>query len=126
VPTLTSAGSGNSNGNRPTSILHEQLCRAINERRLVEFGYQGRFRVAELHEYGIIDDGKPTLFFWQVKGETSPGKPLGWRKARLTGVTRFKVLDDRFHGPRPPPSGQHLPWEVLFASVSARERAGGK
>jgi hypothetical protein len=109
-----------------TSIWHGQLCEAIQQRRLVRFVYDGRLRVAEPHEYGLTDGGKLTLFFWQVAGETSPGRPLGWRKARVSGVTKLELLDRRFPGPRPTPSGQHIDWEVLFASVSARERAASE
>ena len=96
--------------------LHRLLKNAINERRLVAFTLAGRPRIAEPHDYGRIE-GEPRLFFYQVGGESSPGAPLGWRWAVLSKISEFRVLDKRFRGPRPVPSGKHVNWDRLFATV---------
>lgn len=54
------------------------ICAAIAERRLVTFTLDGFRRIAEPHDYGIID-GAPRLFFYQVGGESRSGRPIGWR-----------------------------------------------
>ena len=96
------------------------LKRAIRERRLVAFILDERPRLAEPHDYGLID-GEPRLFFYQVDGESRSGRALGWRWAVLSKVSELRVLDEHFRGTRPAPSGRHVKWDQLFATVSARE-----
>ena len=87
---------------------------AIRERRLVAFILDGRPRLGEPHDYGLID-GEPRLFFYQVGGESRSGRPIGWRWAVLS-----KVSDKHFGGTRPAPSGRHVEWDTLLATVSPR------
>lgn len=93
---------------------------AIRERRVVTFTLNGRHRVAEPHDYGIIN-GKPKLFCYQIGGESGSSPPTGWRWAELAKMADLRVLDRHFDGPRPAPSGQHVRWNEIFASVSSRE-----
>ncbi|MGH6611725.1 MAG: hypothetical protein ACRECQ_15890 [Burkholderiaceae bacterium] len=92
---------------------------AIAERRLIAFHLSGRSRIGEPHDYGVID-GERRLFFYQVGGESRSGKPLGWRWAVLSKMSRLQLLDQHFRGPRAAPSGQHVEWDQLFATVSPR------
>ena len=92
------------------------LKNAINEWRLVAFTLAGRPRIAEPHDYGLIE-GEARLFFYQIGGESSSGSPLGWRWAVLSKISEFRVLDKHFRGPRPVPSGKHVKWDRLFATV---------
>ena len=92
---------------------------AIRERRMVAFILDGRPRLGEPHYYGLID-GEPRLFFYQVGGESRSGRPIGWRWAVLSKVSELHLLDEHFGGTRPAPSGQHVKWDTLFATVSAR------
>lgn len=94
------------------------LRQAIAERRLVSFVLDGRRRIGEPHDYGI-KDGVPKLLFYQTAGASSSGRPFGWRTALLSKMSDLKLLDERFPGPRPAPSGRHVSWDVLFASVSS-------
>jgi len=96
---------------------------AIRERRLVAFILDQRPRLAEPHDYGLID-GERRLFFYQVGGESRSGRALGWRWAVLSKVSGLHVLDEHFRGTRPAPSGRHVKWDQLFATVSAREDRG--
>jgi hypothetical protein len=98
------------------SVLRE----AIAQRRLVSFVLDGRRRIGEPHDYGI-KDGVPKLLFYQTAGESSSGQPLGWRTALLSKMSDVKLLDERFPGPRPAPSGRHVSWDSLYASVSSRK-----
>ena len=101
--------------------LHRTLCAAIAERRLLDFSSKNHGRTAEPHEYGV-KDGVRKLFYYQVGGESSSGRPVGWRWAEAAEMTGVVVLDQRFAGPRPAPSGRHVKWDKLFASVSEKER----
>jgi hypothetical protein len=98
----------------------DQLLRAaIANKRLVSFTLDGCRRIAEPHDYGIIN-GVGKLFFYQVGGESRSGRPLGWRWGKLSKVSEVRILDGRFSGPRPAPSGRHIHWDVLIATVSPR------
>ncbi len=98
------------------------LRQAIAERRLVTFVLDGRRRVGEPHDYGITG-GEARLFFYQTGGESRSGRPMGWRWAVLSKMSDLKLLDERFPGPRAAPTGRHVKWDVLFASVSANLRS---
>jgi hypothetical protein len=104
---------------RPTGGTDQLLRVAIHERRVVTFTLDGLRRLAEPHDYGIID-GVAKLFFYQLGGESRSGRPLGWRWAVLTRISDLQVLPDSFPGPRPAPSGRHIHWDTLIATVSPR------
>jgi TDG/mug DNA glycosylase family protein len=93
---------------------------AITGRRLVSFTLDGRPRVGEPHDYGILK-GVPTLFFYQTGGESNSAPPHGWRHAMIDKVSQLRVLDEQFAGSRPSPSGRHTQWDELFATVSSRK-----
>jgi hypothetical protein len=93
------------------------LCTAIRGRRLVSFDLNGCQRIAEPHDYGIMN-GRRRLFFFQVGGSSNSGKPLGWRVADLTKLSNLRPLNQHFAGPRPSLSGRHQKWQRLIASVS--------
>jgi len=102
----------------------DQLLRtAIAERRLVTFVLDGFRRIAEPHDYGVID-GVARLFFYQIGGASRSGRPIGWRWALLPRISELKILPDGFPGPRPAPSGRHVHWDVLIATVSPRPVKG--
>lgn len=97
-----------------------QLLRtAITTKRLVSFTLDGCQRIAEPHDYGSIR-GVSRLFFYQLGGKSRSGKPLGWRLGDLSRISDVRILDDRFGGPRAAPSGRHIHWDVLIATVSPR------
>jgi hypothetical protein len=105
---------------RPPIEHTDQLLRlAIAERRLVAFMLDGRRRIAEPHDYGTID-GVAKLFFYQVGGKSRSGPPIGWRWGVLTRISDMQMLGEGFAGPRPVPSGRHIRWDELFATVSGR------
>jgi hypothetical protein len=97
--------------------VDERIVEAITARRLIAFSYDGRERIAEPHDLGIIG-GEKRLFYYQVGGESRSGRPLGWRWAVVARMEAVRLLDQRFAGPRPGPSGRHHRWERLLASVS--------
>ena len=92
---------------------------AISERRIVTFTLHGLFRRAEPHDYGIIG-GVPKLFFYQVGGRSRSGPPIGWRWALVDEIAELTVLQTRFRGTREAPTGRHVKWDILLATVSPR------
>jgi hypothetical protein len=93
---------------------------AIADRRLVAFSLKRRRRIAEPHDYGVIG-GVHKLFFYQVGGESNSTPATGWRWGVLSEMSRLRLLEERFPGSRPAPSGRHVRWDVIIASVSVRE-----
>ena len=51
----------------------ERVCRAIRERRLLEFDYGDKHRVTEPYCHGISTTGKQSVRALQVGGATRPG-----------------------------------------------------
>ncbi len=100
----------------PDADFDKLLRKAIRERRLIAFFLDQRARLAEPHDYGLID-GEPRLFFYQVGGESRSGPPVGWRWAVLSKVSELHLLDEHFPGPRPVPSGRHVKSQRLFATA---------
>jgi hypothetical protein len=95
------------------------LLTAIADKQLVSFVLDGRLRIAEPHDYGIIA-GVHRLFFFQVGGESRSGRPMGWRWGELSKMSAIQLLDRTFAGSRPTPSGRHQRWDEIIASVSVR------
>jgi hypothetical protein len=95
------------------------LLTAITSKRLVSFVLDGRLRIAEPHDYGIIS-GVRRLFFFQVGGESLSSRPIGWRWGELSRISAMKLLDQTFAGSRPAPAGRHQRWDEIIASVSVR------
>jgi hypothetical protein len=94
--------------------VDERLLTAIAERRLIQFVYDGRTRVAEPHDYGVRN-GAAQLLVYQVAGESRSGGLPQWRCMKLSGMSALQLLDATFAGPRD--SGNHQEWERLFARV---------
>lgn len=94
---------------------------AIADKRLVSFLYEGCRRLAEPHDYGILN-GDPRLFYYQRGGKSRSGEPIGWRWAMLERMSKLRLLEERFGGSRPTTSGRHNKWDYLIASVSERAR----
>ena len=107
------------------SAVDSLLRVVIAERRLIGFTLDGCRRKAEPHDYGIIG-GVPKLFFFQVGGESRSVPPVGWRWGVLARMADVHLLDEHFPGPRDAPSGRHIRWDRLIASVSrpAERRTG--
>lgn len=99
--------------------LHQMLCTAIGERRLLAFSSKQCGRIAEPHDYGV-KDGVRKLLYYQVGGRSNSDPPTGWRWADTDELTGARMLEESFPGPRPAPTGRHVTWDKLFASVSEK------
>jgi hypothetical protein len=91
--------------------------RAIHERRLIEFHFDGLLRIGEPHDYGI-HAGVERLLVYQTAGESRSGQLPNWREIHVARIENLRVLGETFPGPRVVPSGRHKKWDTLLASVS--------
>ena len=85
--------------------------------RLIQFQLDGLLRIAEPHDYGIMN-GSLRLFVYQVGGGSRSGRIPDWRLVTLAEASGFELLERTFSGPHPTRSGKHQHWDRLFASVS--------
>jgi hypothetical protein len=98
-------------------LVHDLLFFAIQNKRLIEFEYQGKPRTAEPHDYGIID-GVRKLLVYQLRGESKSGRLPDWRLVEIPDIKKLRVSDEQFRGGRSVPSGRHKKWDELFIRVS--------
>lgn len=101
----------------PGSAIDWQLHLAIAERRLVRFVYDGLPRLGEVHDYGRRG-AKDQVNFFQLGGASRSGRPHSWRTPDVVKFAALEVLDATFAGTRPAPSGEHLRWDEVYASVT--------
>jgi hypothetical protein len=87
---------------------------AIENVRLIRFSYNGVPRVAEPHDYGILN-GVPRLLVYQRRSVRDP-KP-GWRLLDVSKMERLIVLDETFGGSRSDQHRRHTHWDELFLRV---------
>lgn len=98
------------------STLDGQLRFAIANKRLIQFTYRTRSRVAEPHDYGL-QAGAAKLLVYQVRGESSTPLP-GWRFLEVSMIAALVVLPETFRGSRGDSHRHHKQWDELFARVA--------
>ncbi|HVH86880.1 MAG TPA: histidine--tRNA ligase [Terriglobales bacterium] len=96
--------------------VHELLLKAIDEKKLIRFEYQGKQRIAEPHDYGI-QNGLVRLLSYQVGGATSSGRLPAWRWIEVPGISGLEITTQHFAGSRGEASTRHHNWEHVFACV---------
>lgn len=96
--------------------MDEDIQRAIREKRLITFEYDGLHRVAEPHVYGV-HGGVPELLVYQVDGQSKTGPIPDWRRVKIGGIENLTLLEKRFPGRREAPSGRHSKWDHVHLVV---------
>lgn len=80
--------------------MHEILCRAIQERRLLMFAYGDRVRVVEPHLHGVTTGGHEILSAWLRPGYSRSTPDGGWRSFRADEIHQIQMLTEHFAAPR--------------------------
>jgi hypothetical protein len=97
--------------------IHDDLVRAINEKRVIEFVYKTPGpRLAEPHDYGV-KNGVDMLLAYQLSGASRSRAPHGWRHIEVADIQEFKVLERHFPGSRADAGQHHGAWDIIFARV---------
>lgn len=81
--------------------MNALICRAIHERRVLRFYYDGGIRDVEPHCHGCSKDDNDLLRGYQIGGYSSSGEPVGWKMFRLDRLSGLVVTETTFHGARP-------------------------
>ena len=76
--------------------MHDLICNAIAEHRVLALTYSQTDRTVEPHLLGYDSDGDLTLAAWQLTGTGE-----GWRDFHLAKVTGLAMTEVTFPGPRP-------------------------
>lgn len=84
----------------------DDVCRAIHERRLLQFNYTGDsvsgVRIVEPHQVAYNKEtNNLNLSAWYLSGASESQKGPGWRQYRLSDIDTVTVLEEHFVGPRP-------------------------
>jgi hypothetical protein len=96
-----------------------QIRFAIEHKRLLRVGYNGRARVVEPHDYGLLN-GETKLLVYQRYELAASRHPRaeGWRMLELPKFEACEVLDETFAGSRGEAHQRHYTWDVLYARVT--------
>lgn len=100
--------------------MNQQIIeRAIQGKSLLEFIYSGHPRLVEPHVLGF-SHGVLQFLGYQIGGSSSSGGVLPeWRRFELNRITQLTIVDKKFPGRRPYPSGRHSSWDQQILIVDA-------
>jgi|SRR5579862_1965529 len=100
-----------------SSSIGTQIRFAIANRRLVELRYAGILRVAEPHDYGVLNR-RERLLVYQLRGPARPGQAsIGWRLLDVSKLEGLTALEEGFSGTRGKSHHNHHEWEIVYARV---------
>ena len=105
----------------PVTSLHsldEQLRFAIAQKRLIQFSYDGRRRLAEPHDYGVHKGVSRVLVYQLSKSGGQQRDARGWRLLDTSKISDCAVLDRSFPGTRVESEQRHYAWDVLYVRVT--------
>jgi hypothetical protein len=100
----------------PFDPLDARIRRAVAKKRLLEIRYKRAIRLAEPHDYGVLD-GTERLLIFQRRGPDSGKGAVGWRLLDVVKIESCVVTDQAFAGSRGQSHQQHYEWETLYARV---------
>lgn len=98
---------------------------SIEHRHLLQFTYEGFFRIIEPHMYGSDATGKDLLCGFQIAGTDGLGKRNGWHKFEVSKISDLACLPTKFPGPRHPYRLASKTFKRIYCQVTtpALERA---
>jgi hypothetical protein len=104
----------------PAAAERETLIRAVAERRVVTFLYQGHPRVVEPHACGIATaTGEAVLHGFQTGGGSTSGALPAWRTFSVAKITSLVATGERFAEARPGYVAQRPPLDPVWAELPA-------
>lgn len=91
------------------------LCRAITEKRLIQFKYDGRSRIVEPFCFGTNASENFVLLGFQIRGADKT-KPLCWRFYYLAEISQLNITQHGFNGKR----ADYNPLDTLITRTICR------
>lgn len=80
--------------------MNSEIIEAINNRKLLEFTYDGCHRIVEPHTYGVSTADNEVLSAYQIDGQCNKGKVPDWKLFKIDKIESLIVLDDCFENER--------------------------
>lgn len=77
--------------------MHDVICRAIREKRILEVIYHGHARVIAPHIYGIDTTGEELLSCYQLSGGAVGGEHKGWKSLKTRDLSIVRMAPAHFH-----------------------------
>ncbi len=68
------------------------ITKAIKNRNILEFNYQGLYRVVEPHTFGVYRNGNELLVAYQIDGESKSRKSPFWSNFKLKRLKIYRFL----------------------------------
>jgi len=96
--------------------MNSVLCKTILEKKVIRFYYDGGYRLAEPHCYGVSKDGNELLRAYQTGGYSESNNPMGWKLFRLDELSNLSTTEDSFTNSRL----QYDPNDKAMASIYSR------
>lgn len=77
-----------------------KITEAIENQNLIEFTYDGCYRLVEPHTLGEGKTGKENLSAYQIEGTSLHGNVPDWKLFTLSKIKGLNVLGETFDSPR--------------------------
>jgi len=97
------------------ATAHEIMIRAIREKQVLRFNYNGHARVVEPHAYGVNATGEVVLHAFQTEGDSSSRPPPGWRTFNVGLIEELAATNERFSQARAGYVPGEPPLETVWA-----------
>jgi len=81
-------------------MRYANICRAIQNKSVVEFTYDGYRRIVEPHCHGLTDRNNPGLRGYQVGGGSASGEVPSWKMFDLNKALNIQITERNFGRPR--------------------------
>ena len=81
--------------------MNNEICEAIENKKVIEFFYEGHKRIVEPYCYGIHKTtGNEVFCAYQIGGYSSSEKTPYWRIYIVSKMLGIRITDDQFEKPR--------------------------
>ncbi len=72
------------------------ICKAISDKTVIEFYYDGAHRVVEPHCHGWSMKGKEVIRGYQRRGSSAKSHKLGWKLFAIEEMSELVLTDELF------------------------------
>ncbi len=105
-------------GAAATTPIRQLICRAIEKKRLLMFGYGDVVRVVEPHMFGVNSAGHEMLSAWLRPGHSRSDPDGGWRNYLTAEIVNLQMLDEQFDAAREGFNAADPRMREVFCAVS--------
>jgi len=97
--------------------MDSMIREAIENKKLLEYDYDGYHRITEPHVYER-KDGQDAILVYQIGGGSKSGGIPNWRRMYLNEISNMTISDKTFLGRRQTPTGKHSSFDRTLMIVS--------